>query len=273
MTSNSIWHWVRDHRREKILATPFPVEWKNCIEHNVAHYQRLDESQQKHLRDLVQVFVAEKHWEGCGGLILTDEIRVTIAAEACLMILALPHDLYRQVESIFVYPSTVITPERKLGVFEATGNVSSGSFPILGEAQLRGPVILVWDSVLQSARHPESGHNVVYHEFAHKLDMLSGEANGTPVLETKEQYRRWVEVCSKEFLRLRALSGSGKQTFLDSYGATNEAEFFAVVTEQFFDKPVEMKNHCAELYDVLQEFYRQDPAVSRLQRQIPEHLS
>ena len=146
-----MWHWVRDHRRRKILETPFPPPWEGYLEHNVAHFRRLNEGERKHLRDLVQVFIAEKHWEGCGGLSLNDEIKVTIAAQACLLVLALPHDLYSRVETILVYPSTVVTPERKLGVFEASGNVSAGATPILGQAQVRGPVILVWDSVLQTA--------------------------------------------------------------------------------------------------------------------------
>lgn len=254
------WHWIRDHHRKRILEQPFPQAWETVLEQNVAHYRRLTEDGRKELRALIQVFIAEKHWEGCGGLVLSDEIRVTIAAQACLMILALPHDVYNGVESILVYPSTVITPERPIGVFEISQSPARGPVPILGQAQVRGPVVLVWDAVLRTARHPENGHNVVYHEFAHKLDMLDGRANGTPPLESPEQYRRWVEVCSREFLRLRSLTEKGRRTFLDSYGAVNEAEFFAVVTEQFFDQPIAMKKHFPELYQVVSEFYHQDPA-------------
>jgi Mlc titration factor MtfA (ptsG expression regulator) len=214
----------------------------------------------KHLRELVQAFIAEKHWEGCGGLELTDEMRVTIASQACLMILALPHDLYRNVESIFVYPSTVLSPERKVGFFEVPRAPVPTSMPILGEAHLKGPVILVWDSVKRTAMHPESGHNVVYHEFAHKLDMLDGAANGTPPLDSRARYQTWARVCEKEFLRLRAETEKGKHTFLDAYGATNEAEFFAVITEEFFDRPLALRQHHRELYDLLKDFYRQDPA-------------
>lgn len=254
------WHWIREHRRRKILESPFSPTWESYLERNVAHYRRLGDDGRKELRALIQVFVAEKHWEGCGGLVLTDEIQVTIAAQACLMILALPHDLYNSVESIFVYPTTVVTPERPLGVFETSQVPARGLVPILGQAQLRGPVILVWDAVLQTARHPENGHNVVYHEFAHKLDMLDGQANGTPPLNSPEQVRHWIEVCSREFLRLRSFTERGKRTFLDSYGAVSEAEFFAVITEQFFDQPTAMKRHHPELYQLLQDFYHQDPA-------------
>ena len=258
-TLPAMWNWIRDHHRKKILEATLPPEWEGYLARNLAYYPRLEENDRKHLRDLVQVFIAEKHWEGCGGLTLTDEMRVTIAGHACLMVLALPHDLYREVESIFVYPSTVVTPERPQGVFEAPMGLGAGPTPILGQAQVRGPVILVWDAVLRAARHPECGHNVVYHEFAHKLDMFEGHADGTPPLDSAEQYRRWADVCSREFLRLRASASDGKKTFLDSYGAVNEAEFFAVVTEQFFDQPVALKKHHAELYGILCDFYRQDP--------------
>ena len=257
-----MWNWIQGQHRKKILETSFPPTWEGYIERNVAHFRRLEENERKHLRDLVQVFVAEKNWEGCGGMVMNDEIRVTIAAQACLLVLNLPHDFYRKVDAILVYPSTIVTPERRIGVFEVPRGIVAGPTPILGEAQMRGPVILVWDSVLQNARHPESGHNVVYHEFAHKLDMYDGCPDGTPPLESKEQLQRWMAICSKEFLRLRKRTASGQRTFLDSYGAVNEAEFFAVITEQFFDQPEAMKQKHAELYEVLRDFYHQDPAQS-----------
>ena len=119
-------------------------------------------------------------------------------------------------------------------------------------------MILVWDAVLHGARHPEQGHNVVYHEFAHKLDMLDGTADGTPPLADRDQFDEWVVVCSREFLRLRHLADKGHKTFLDPYGAKNEAEFFAVVTEEFFDRPLALQKHAPDLYQVLSAYYRQD---------------
>jgi len=118
----------------------------------------------------------------------------------------------------------------------------------------------VWDAVLHGARHPEQGHNVVYHEFAHKLDMLDGAADGTPLLADRDQLAEWVDVCSFEFLRLRRLAEEGHKTFLDAYGATNEAEFFAVATEEFFDRPIALRKQVPDLYRVLSAYYRQDPA-------------
>lgn len=255
-----MFHWIRDAHRAETRKRPFPPEWEVFVRANVPHYNVLDDAEHAELHAVMQVFLEEKQWEGCGGLDLTDEIRVTIAAEACLLQLGLPHDYYRNVESILIYPSTVVIPEHHPGVFERVDSPMEDTIPILGQAFARGPVILVWDAVLHGARHPEQGHNVVFHEFAHKLDMLDGTADGTPPLANAEQLAEWVVVCSREFLRLRELAGKGHKTFLDAYGAKNEAEFFAVATEEFFDRPIELLKHVPELYHVLSGYYQQDPA-------------
>lgn len=255
-----MFHWLRDHNRAEARNRPFPTEWEALVHSNVAHYSMLDDAERGELRAMMQVFLEEKVWEGCGGLDITDEIRVTIAAQACLLQLGLPHDYYRNVESILVYPTTVVPPERQPGVFERVDGPVETSGPILGQAFVQGPVILVWDAVLRDARHPEQGHNVVYHEFAHKLDMLDGAADGTPLLADREKLDEWVSVCSREFLRLRSLADKGHKTFLDSYGAKNEAEFFAVATEEFFDRPLALQHHAPDLYQLLSDYYRQDPA-------------
>jgi hypothetical protein len=254
-----MFHWFREHRRAEARKRPFPTEWEAFVRANMAHYCVLDDAERTELHAMIQVFLEEKHWEGCGGLDLTDEIRITIAAQACLLQLGLPHDYYRNVKSILVYPSTVVPPERTLGFFEPGGTVVEGSAPLLGQAFAYGPVILVWDSILHGARHPEQGHNVVYHEFAHKLDMLDGAADGTPPFTDPDQFAEWVAICSREFLRLRRLAETGHKTFLDAYGAKNEAEFFAVATEEFFDRPLALQEHAPELYRVLSAYYLQDP--------------
>ena len=256
-----MFHWLRDHQRDEIRKRPLPPQWEAFVRANLAHYRVLGEAERSELNAMIQVFLEEKQWEGCGGLQLTDEIRVTIAAQACLLQLGLPHDYYRNVDSILVYPSTVVLPERSPGVFERVDAPVEAPVPILGQAFARGPVILVWDAVLHGARHPEQGHNVVYHEFAHQLDMLDGAADGTPPLAGPDQLSQWVEVCTREFLRLRGLAEKGHRTFLDSYGAQNEAEFFAVATEEFFDRPLALLLHAPDLYRVLSDYYRQDPAA------------
>lgn len=252
-------HWIRDHNRAQAQNRPLPPEWEVFLRENVVHYSMLEEEERAELCAMLQVFLEEKNWEGCGGLDLTDEIRVTIAAQACLLQLGRPHDYYRNVESILVYPSTVVPPERQIGVFEHVGGPLNAPVPIIGQAFAQGPVILVWDAVLRGARHPEQGHNVVYHEFAHKLDMLDGAADGTPPLASREQLTEWMSVCSREFLRLRNLAEAGHKTFLDAYGATNEAEFFAVATEEFFDRPLDLHKHAPDLYRILKDYYCQDP--------------
>lgn len=255
-----MFHWIRDQRRATARQRPFPSAWEAIVRANVAHYSMLNAAERGELRELIQVFLEEKDWEGCGGLELNDEIRITISAQACLLLLGRPHNYYRNVESILVYPSTVIPPERQIGFFERVDRPVERARPLLGQAFLQGPVILVWDAVIHDARHPELGHNVVYHEFAHKLDMLDGTADGTPPLADPEQLEEWVAVCSYEFQQLRRRTTEGQRTFLDSYGASNEAEFFAVATEEFFDRPLSLKEDAPNLYRVLSAYYLQDPA-------------
>lgn len=256
-----MFQWFADRRRKKLTDVPFPAEWEDIVRRNVAHYCMLNDAERAQLRALIQIFIAEKTWEGAGSLDLTDEIRVTISAQACLLLLGLPHNFYRNVETIIVYPSTVVPPQRKLGFFENASAPVELSHPILGQAFQQGPVIIIWDAALQGGRHPESGHNVIYHEFAHKLDMLDDAADGTPPLRDRAEYRDWVQTCEREYLRLKHDAERGKKSFLNAYGATNEAEFFAVATEQFFDQPLLMTKRSPDLYRVLKEYYRQDPVL------------
>ena len=252
--------WLTNRRRKKLNEAPFPALWEDIIRRNVAHYCMLDDDERLHLRALIQVFISEKNWEGAGGLELTDEIRVTISAQACLLLLGLRHNYYQNVESIIVYPSTVVPPRRKQGFFENAMTPVELEQPIIGQAFLRGPVIIIWDAALSGGRHPEFGHNVIYHEFAHKMDMLDGAADGTPPLRDRAEYRDWVQTCTREYQRLKNETLQGKKSFLNAYGATNSAEFFAVATEHFFDQPQLMVEQAPDLYRVLKEYYRQDPA-------------
>lgn len=251
--------WLTERRRKHLLEEPFPEAWTAYIDDNVALVQRLDDEHRTRLRDLVHVFIAEKHWEALGGLELTDEIRVTVAAQACFLLLGREHALYEDVESILIYPSTVVAPPRQRGFFEAGAEVvDSTGLPILGQAHLGGPVILAWDDVLDGGRG-KGRRNVVFHEFAHKIDMADGTIDGTPPLETSAGRRSWREVCSEVFLELRDRVEDHKKTFLDEYGATNEAEFFAVATEAYFMQPAKLEEAHAELFGVLHDFYRFDP--------------
>src|SRR4030042_3270785 len=148
-------NWFIDRRRKKLIQAPFPSLWEDIIRRNVTHYCMLEDAERAHLRALIQVFIAEKNWEGAGGLELTDEIRVTISAQACLLLLGLPHNYYRNVESIIVYPSTVVPPQRKIGYFEIPLAPIEIAHPIIGQAFRQGPLILIWDAVLHGSRHTE----------------------------------------------------------------------------------------------------------------------
>ncbi len=255
-----IWNWLTERRRNQLTEQPFPNSWRAIVERNVGYWRLLDESERTQLQSLVQVFVAEKHWEGCGGLELDDEIRVTVAAEACILLLGLDHGMYSEVESILVYPTTVVRPTRPPPVFGRSWDPAPHDAALLGEAHHGGPVILAWDSVKRGARDVNDGRNLVFHEFAHKIDMIDGDADGTPPLESRGQRKAWAEICSEAFLALKRDTERGRREVLDAYGATNEAEFFAVATEAFFERPLALRSERAELYELLKDFYRQDPA-------------
>lgn len=251
-----IFTWHRNRRRRKLLAQPFPPQWLEYLHKNVAHYAYLSEAEQDKLRDDLRVFIAEKNWEGCKGLQITDELRVTIAAQACLLVLNLPVNHFERVKTILVYPSGFLASH-----WHYYSSSPEDFMATSGQSWYRGPVILAWEDVLAEGRNPGHGKNIVYHEFAHQLDMLDGEVNGTPPLDTPQQYERWREVMTREYERLIRASEQGKVTLLDDYGATNEGEFFAVATECFFDKPAQMQARHPQLYELLRDYYRQDPAA------------
>ena len=253
-----LFYWLRQRRRRKVVSQPFPMEWLSYLETNVALYHLLAKEEQARLRDDLRIFNMEKEWEGCGGLEMTDEIKVTIAGLACMLVLGLDHDYYRRVQSILVYPAGYRVPNQ-----EAIGDnaILEGASDRLGEAHYRGPVVLSWDEALHDARNPGAGRNLVFHEFAHQLDMLDGVIDGTPPLRDSKQYRRWQKVMTAEYQQLIAQSEAGEPTLLDEYGATNEGEFFAVATECFFDQPTAMARRHPRLYDLLRDYFRQDPAA------------
>jgi MtfA peptidase len=252
--------WLKQRRRRQLLAAPFPEEWPAYLRDNVALYAQLTEAEQTTLRDLLRVFVAERYWEGCGGLTVTDEMKVTIAAQACLLVLNIEHDYFSRVPSILVYPSGYRSPAERHGPDGTAG----GDPGRLGEAWYRGPVILAWDSALEGGKNASDGQNVVLHEFAHQLDFLDGYADGTPPLSSREEYRKWHDVMTAEYERLVRESAQGRARVLDAYGATNPAEFFAVATEAFFEKPLPLRQRHPALYEVLLGFYRQDTAERAL---------
>ena len=252
-----LFSWLKRRRRKKLVAAPLPEASLGILASNVPQYQSLSADERTRFVADLKIFLGEKYWEGCGGLQLTDEMRVTIAAYACLMTVGLGVEVFDHVLSILVYPSAFVVPHR-----HALGETSLvGEMAVLGEAHHRGPVILSWDEVLRDARQPGSGGNLVWHEMAHQLDMLDRAFDGVPPLARREDMGKWREVVTAEYDRLVADTETGRPTLLDEYGASDLVEFFAVATECFFDRPGALRTRHRDLYQLLAGFYRQDPAA------------
>jgi MtfA peptidase len=245
--------WFKHIRRRRLFAQAWPTDWEEILCRNVAHYGYINEDQRPKLREATRVLVAEKVWEGCGGLHVTDEMKVTIAAQASLMLLGMEHDYFDRLISILVYPSAFELPP------DNTDDGNKHGFGAIGQAVYRGPVILAWDATLAEGRDPSAGHNVVIHEFAHHLDFLDGFTNGTPELTNDKQSARWHGVMSAEYTHLRQDLDQGRDTLLGDQASWNEAEFFAVASEWFFARPVPLRQRHPLLYDILAEYYRIEP--------------
>lgn len=233
---------------------PFDPAWHAVLDAGFEHWGTLAPAERDRMELLVARMVHDVRWEAANGFELTEEIRVLIAAQASMLLLGLEIDEYPFLTSVIVHPSTV----RLRGTHAVgTGLQSSATRTLAGQAQYRGPVTLSWRAAQRGARFPDGGQNVVYHEFAHQLDMLDGITDGTPPLGDEHARQRWVEVCTAAYDTVRA-DGS---PVLRAYAGTNPAEFFAVATEVFFNRPVELREHEPALYTELQAFYHQDPAA------------
>lgn len=251
--------WWRTRRRQNWKARPFPHSWEDVLQQNVFQYQRLATRDQARVRDYLQVFVMERHWEGCLDFRITDEVRVTIAAQVAILVLGLNDQYFDSLLSILVYPNAYLARETRVN---RAGVVFERNSAREGEAWYGGPVILSWQDVLEGGRGTNGGVNIVFHEFAHQLDMLNGRvANGVPPINSAEQYRRWTKLMQSEFRRLIHDCQSDERPLFDCYGASHISEFFAVVTEAFLQLPQAMQARHPELYALFCEFYRQDPAA------------
>lgn len=249
--------WLTKRRRERLASQPWPPAWDAHLEDELGAWACLDDDQRQRLRGLVQVLLAEKSWRGCGGLELTDRMRVVIAAQAALLLLGIDHDYYRTVNEILVYPRAYTGRDRQ---HLPGGVVSEAPVQRLGEAWVRGPVVLSWRASLQGAKNPRDGRNVVYHEFAHKLDMLDGTADGVPPLEDRRAYRAWYQAMMEQYQALQREVERGRKGLLRDYGATAPEEFFAVAVEVFFERGAWLERRAPALYGVLRDYFRQDPA-------------
>ncbi len=250
--------WWVVHRRRRVRAEPFPAAWRRILQRQVPLYRRLPADLKLRLQRAVAVFVAEKQFVGCGGLAVTDEMRVTVAAHACLLWLARSGEGYPELRQILVYPGPFFVDRLTPG---AGGVLQEQRQLLAGESWDRGQVVLSWDDVVAGAAVADDGRNVALHEFAHQLDQETGFANGAPRLPSRERYDRWSQVLGAEFDALRQRAEGEAPPLIPVYGAMSPAEFFAVVTEVFFEQPLRLAAEHPALYAELARFYRLDPRL------------
>lgn len=250
---------IRKHHTEKILSLPFSKDWESILIKNINIYKHLPDELKSELKGLILLFIDDKEFEGCGNLIVTDEMRVTIAAEASMLLLNRGVTVcFPNLDTILLYPHAYIASGKNL-IAEGSGVLDNVESVRLGESWQNGAVVLAWDHVKSGAINFDDGHNVVLHEFGHQLDQESGTANGSPILKNRSSYKSWGRVLSRDYLELVEKSDRDKKDVIDSYGATNPAEFFAVSTETFFEKPKQLYKKHPELFNELKKYYNVDP--------------
>lgn len=251
--------WVRA-RRSRIRQTPLDDAQWAVLRRTVPLLDHVDEPAMERFEHLVQLFLHEKTFEGLGGLEMTDEIRLTIAGQACFLLIGLDEvDVpYPGLDVLRVYPSafrSAALPANPQSTYRPPTGV------VTGESSQRGYMVLAWDHALQGALNPHSGDNVILHEFAHQLDTVDGAADGAPVLPDARLYGPWALILGAVFAELREQIEAGRPDVIRAYGATNPAEFFAVTTEVFFERPRRLQRDHPKLYELMQRYYRQDPAA------------
>lgn len=250
--------WLVERRRSHLRSRPFPAAWRRVLQRRVPYVARLPADLQLQLKQHIQVFLTEKPFLACGGITLTDEMRVTIAAQACLLLLNRPDGYFPNLRQILVYPGPFVVNRAhpdNTGVVQDLRQVRSG------ESWSQGMVVLSWGDVLEGAADPGDGRNVVIHEFAHQLDQETGYANGAPLLRSPASYPSWSKVLGEEFALLNRRVEAGEGSLLGDYGATDPAEFFAVASEAFFELPQALAREHALLYNELRRLYCVDPLL------------
>ncbi|MFZ6765968.1 zinc-dependent peptidase [Undibacterium sp. Di26W] len=243
-------------RLRYVLSQAFPLNYSKILRKNLPGYSRMPTDLQMQLKRRIRQFLYQKTFVGCGGLHITDEIRVTIAGKACLLLLNRESDVYPQLTHVLVYPSAFVAPRTQMNTDGVVTHTNQG---LSGESWSDGRVILAWDQVAHNPDTEARGQDVVVHEFAHQLDSETGTTNGAPALKSAAAYKAWSELMEREYAQLHEAIANDIPTIIDPYGATNPAEFFAVVTEAFFKKSRDLSHYHPALYAQLQGYYRVDP--------------
>lgn len=248
--------YYKRYRRQQWQSRPFPESWRQILRRDVPYFRNLPADLQIQLKKHIQVFIAEKIFVGCNGLQITDQMRVIIAAQASLLLLNRDTDYYPKLRQILIYPDAFIVNKNEV---DHLGLVSEHRQVLSGESWQQGQVILSWHDTLSDSEAPDDGRNVVIHEFAHQLDQEKGSATGVPILQSASHYHRWSKVFSHAFTALQSKAHRNEQSLFSHYGATNPAEFFAVVSEVFFEQPAELYEYNPALYQELSDFFRLNP--------------
>ncbi len=247
---------VRKIRHRRLAAKTFPQAWLAILQKRVPLFFKLPQQLREQLQEHINIFLGEKTFIGCQGIKIDDDIRVTIAAQACMLIMNRKSSDYKALSTIYVYPSAYICKQKQMG---QAGVVVESEGVNLGESWNTGRVVLSWEASTHGAMNLEDGHNVVMHEFAHQLDQETGNTDGCPILDQSTSYYTWAEVLGEEYKELVDDTMKRRKSVMDKYGATNLAEFFAVATETFFEKPEQMKEKHPELYEELKNYYHLSP--------------
>lgn len=248
-------HVARQQRRKRLLATPLTQDQRAALERLVPIVRRLPTSLRPALEGRINLFLDQITFHGNHGLEVRDEMKLSIAAQACLLVVNSPV-WYDTLRTVLVYPSAFYTRRPTHDGFV----VHEGDSDMSGESWARGPVVLSWDHALQGGLDPEDGHNVVIHEFAHQLDSLTGHTNGIPILRKGQAYHGWEKAMLDAYNDHVKRVEAGHHTLIDPYGATNHQEFFAVATETFFERPRAFRQEEPALYAQLAELFALDPA-------------
>jgi MtfA peptidase len=243
------WHGKRQReRRREVQAKPLDAASRALLRQHMPLFDRVPDALRPKLEGLMQMFMSELSFEACGGLReVTEEMRLVISAQACLLLLESGFEDFGRLRSVLIYPDAYRAHDER------------GASVRLGESWQTGSVVLAWESVVQGARNTEDGQNVVLHEFAHQLDQADGAADGLPRLKARGDYAEWAKAFNEAYDLLCERVNRGQKTVMDPYGATNPAEFFAVATETFFEKPEQLKEDHGEVYRALVRFYGLDP--------------
>lgn len=243
--------WFKKSRRKRILNQPWPEAWSLHLNRNVRLTWEMSPDELQQLQKRIKIFVADTRFEGCDGLKITEEMQVTVAAQACLMILGVENFYFDNVRTILMFPASFAR--------KTNDGISHGTQSRLGEAWQGGPIVLSWKDTLSGGRNEDDGKNLVIHEFAHALDGLDGEMGGQVVFDDQDRMEQWRSIVEKEFADLVAAKENGRSTLLDHYGATNPAEFFAVACESFFEEPRKFKAEHSQLFELLEIYFGFDP--------------